>query len=889
MSDNAGAGQRADRLPLGRYLSLAFISGAVIAYELFVMRVFANSGWSHFGSTIVSIAMLGFGVFSTVFCIWKLSFKNRLAGWMNWAALLLGPSMIAANSAAQIIPFNPIFLVSDANQKYYLCGYFLLYFVPFLIGAMFLGLFFLMGQRNFGRVYFANMSGSGMGGVVLFAAMYRLPPDRLFWAPLALWAVGGFLWLSGQGRRRLIPVLGLSIFLSAFMGLWFTQIAVSPYKGVSYARHFPDAKRVYRSVSPFGFLEVYSSSYFHFAPGLSDTAALYLPEMPEEAFLGMYIDGDGPIGIMKNLPDSQKEYLNFLPVSMPYLLKKNPDVLVMQFGGGISTNAALKMDAKSIVVAEGSPAVIDAVRDRGFIADFTGRIPDNPLVRLIPSDGRIFVRQAHEAFDIVDLSLADSTGLSMPGGSPIVEKYAYTRETFLACMDALRQGGILAVTVWNKEDPPKSTLKLMTTIVKAAGEARKGSAANDLFMAHTYLSTLTVLYKKGGFRPEELRKLDAACRKLSFEIIWPQEDGGAGSEDIDGVLEAYRSLYFAPRADEASGDAQQAAVRGTKEGDLDPAGGPSQDSPASDSEGEGPDGENAPAGDLSAGRLYRLVADRLVHGDFKKIEDGYAFNTDYLTNDRPYFAGFVKVHDIPAFLDKLETVSDEWGYLLLWATLLVSTVLGFLLLSLPIAFGWKAFFGKHRGKLSIVVYFLCLGLGYIVVEIGLIGKYLECLGNATVSVAVLITGMLLFSGVGSYVSARCVPKAGRTVTAACCGIAAVLILYACFLDSLLILVGMASYWLRIVACLALLFPPAFLMGFPFALGMSTLSELGKEEFFVWAWGINGSFSVVGSALAPLLAISFGLSSTLFVSAAAYLAALASFRGLQSRDALPAAR
>ena len=456
-------------------------------------------------------------------------------------------------------------------------------------------------------------------------------------------------------------------------------------------------------------------------------------------------------------------------------------------------------------------------------------------------------------------------------------------------MDALRQGGILAVTVWNKEDPPKSTLKLMTTIVKAAEEARKGSAADDLFMAHTYLSTLSVLYKKGGFRPEELRELDGYCRKMSFEIIWPPEDGGAVGDDIDRVLEAYRGVYFAPRTDGGPDEGRQAAVQGAKEGELSSGEGISQNASATDSAGEGPESESSPAGDLSAGRLYRLVADRLVHGDLKKITDGYVFNTDYLTNDRPYFAGFVKVRDIPEFLDKLETVSDEWGYLLLWATLLVSTVLGFLLLAIPMVFGWKAFFGKHRGKLSIVIYFLCLGLGYIIVEIGLIGKYLQCLGNATVSVAVLITGMLLFSGVGSYVSARCVPKAGKTIIAVCCGITAVLLLYAYSLDSLLTLVGMAPYGVKVLACLALLFPPAFLMGFPFALGMSTLSELGKEEFFVWAWGINGSFSVVGSAMAPLLAVSFGLSSTLFVSAAAYLAALVSFRGLQSRDASPAAR
>ena len=80
------------------------------------------------------------------------------------------------------------------------------------------------------------------------------------------------------------------------------KLAVSDYKGVAYARKFPDSQRVYERASPFGYLEVYSSSYLHFAPGLSDNAAFNLPKMPDNAYLGMYIDGEGPSGIIRDLP-----------------------------------------------------------------------------------------------------------------------------------------------------------------------------------------------------------------------------------------------------------------------------------------------------------------------------------------------------------------------------------------------------------------------------------------------------------------------------------------------------------------------------------------------------------------------------------------------------------
>ena len=103
--------------PMFEYLALALISGSVLAYELFVMRVFACAGWSHFGSFVISIAMLGFGVFSTILCIRKNYFQKRLFFWVKLSMLLLGPSMAVCNALAQRIDFNPIFLISDPKSE----------------------------------------------------------------------------------------------------------------------------------------------------------------------------------------------------------------------------------------------------------------------------------------------------------------------------------------------------------------------------------------------------------------------------------------------------------------------------------------------------------------------------------------------------------------------------------------------------------------------------------------------------------------------------------------------------------------------------------------------------------------------------------------------------
>ena len=68
--------------------------------------------------------------------------------------------MAVSNLIAQQVPFNAIFLVSDPAQKWRLTANFLLYLLPFVSGAVFLGTVFLKAQRTFGRFYFADLVGS---------------------------------------------------------------------------------------------------------------------------------------------------------------------------------------------------------------------------------------------------------------------------------------------------------------------------------------------------------------------------------------------------------------------------------------------------------------------------------------------------------------------------------------------------------------------------------------------------------------------------------------------------------------------------------------------------------------------------------------------------------
>src|ERR1700716_3336473 len=355
------------------YFAVGLEAGAVIALQICIMRIFSVGSWAHFGSLVVSLAMLGFGLTSAVMCISKDWFDRHWQGVAMTSLLLFGPLTVAANLLAQQIPFNAIFLVSDPMQKWRLAGNFMLYMLPFLAGALYLGTVFLKPKKIFSRVHPADPTGAGLCGLAFLVAMYLSPPENLIVVPLLLWFIGSLFWFSALADRR--GAIWISAVAAATIAAHFAlppllgipKLAVSDYKGVAYARKFPDAARVYESPSPFGYLEVYSSSYLHFAPGLSDNAAFSLPKMPENAYLGMYVDGEGPSGIIRDLPKEQTVYYRCLPMVYPYLIKQAPDTFVVQFGGGISTSVAVRNIAKTVTVAEGNPAVLDAfLTDKGF-------------------------------------------------------------------------------------------------------------------------------------------------------------------------------------------------------------------------------------------------------------------------------------------------------------------------------------------------------------------------------------------------------------------------------------------------------------------------------------------------------------------------------------------
>jgi hypothetical protein len=172
-----------------------------------------------------------------------------------------------------------------------------------------------------------------------------------------------------------------------------------------------------------------------------------------------------------------------------------------------------------------------------------------------------------------------------------------------------------------------------------------------------------------------------------------------------------------------------------------------------------------------------------------------------------------------------------------------------------------------RFTLNVLAYFALLGLGFLFIEIPLVQRFILFVGKPVYALAVVLFGLLLFSGVGSILSRR-VPWRVVLATLAVLGLACPVLLPVLFRSSLGLPLAI-RFGIGVMA----LAPLGILMGMPFPKGIVWL-ERTSPDLIPWAWGVNGAVSVVASVLAALVALSAGFTVVLVAGAACYGLAIA---------------
>lgn len=265
----------------------------------------------------------------------------------------------------------------------------------------------------------------------------------------------------------------------------------------------------------------------------------------------------------------------------------------------------------------------------------------------------------------------------------------------------------------------------------------------------------------------------------------------------------------------------------------------------------------------------------LTAADPERFYSGYPFDVRPVRDDKPFFFYTVQPGDVWTFVRDWTKLSADYKINMAVPTLFslvgVSLLAVIVTLLLPPVL-LKTRLPREPGIPLFLAYFVCLGIGYILVQVGLIQKLVLFLGHPAYALTVVIFSMLVASGSGSYFSRTII--AGRDtrlmlVLAAAAVVIGISALVATPLTTSAVGLPMP---VKVIITILLIAPAGFLMGIPFPSGLSRL-EKWHSPSVRWAWSLNAASSVLGSAAAIFLALYTGLGNTLLIGAGLYILAL----------------
>jgi hypothetical protein len=510
------------------HLSLLFISSALLSLEISLMRMLKIEGFGNFTYGAIALALTGFGASGTLISLFRRRVDGKELRLSLWSSVLFIFFLGLSFFGSRVIEFDALRILWDINQVLHLLIRYLFYTLTFMAGSAFVVLSFLIGKP--GRVYFFNLTGSSTGIVTILACLYFIPPKHMLIIPLLFALLStAFMYTSVRPIGR-IEIAALPVIAAGIALLSLGDLRILPFKGRELALNLPDARILTEHISPFGSIEVISSSMIRIAPGLSYS---FEEELPRQH--GLYLDGDLLSSIDRIDDDASMDYLLYQTQSTVYQLHDGPEAFVIGLGGGGPVERAFRGGAKKILVTEENPHIVRLLEEE--YASFTGDLFNSDAVTTSVGGGRIVLRGSGKKWDIIDIS--ENILVSSIGGIYATDTYyTLTVQAFVEYLNALKPDGTVSATVPLKQ-PPRNLPKLVSIAVQAL-ETQSLAPESHIIVVRSW-SSGTVLLKKRAFSAGEIEAVRRFCEMMRFDFVFYP---GMGENDANRYNIVQDSVYY---------------------------------------------------------------------------------------------------------------------------------------------------------------------------------------------------------------------------------------------------------------------------------------------------------------------------------------------------------
>ena len=258
----------------------------------------------------------------------------------------------------------------------------------------------------------------------------------------------------------------------------------------------------------------------------------------------------------------------------------------------------------------------------------------------------------------------------------------------------------------------------------------------------------------------------------------------------------------------------------------------------------------------------------------------YPFDISVVTDDNPFF---YKYYKFKQFSLKTAMMNHHDGTVVfLTQFLILSQAIFFIVvfIFLPLIY-WRRqeIQSLPKGSLgAFILYFACLGTGFMFLEIPLMQCFVLLLASPIYSISVVLAVLLASTGIGSFlipVIEKWIKNDQMIVTVMSFGIFLYVLLMSVFSTVIVDLFLPLTFVLRALVVGLFIAPLGVMLGVFFPIGLKTITKSSSANIS-WAWGINSGFSVLGGILAIIIGQFVGFKFILLVGSCLYLLACVAF-------------
>src|SRR4051812_920799 len=487
-------------------LAIALVSFASLLLELGLTRLFSVVLFYHFAFLAISVALLGLGA-GGVFAYVRKPWLKR------WTSRDLGQRLCVANAVVtllvlEIVLHLPISLELTRGNFAKLTVLYLASAVPFFFTGLLFSVVFARETKGIGSIYASDLLGGALACMAIVPLLNVIGgPNAILFSSLAM-AAAAIIWSETSSAK----------IVSFAVAATFAGLIAANYSGklidIVYAKGMRRDQpwMLFSKWNAISRIEVDDVGGGRYIVIDADASTAIMNADPakwavDAATPTLKDNGNPPVAGY----NWKKDLMSAAP-AVVNVLRPNGKYAIIGPGGGVDVLRAVANGSKDVTGIEINPIIANTIM-RGNHADYSYHLYQRPEVHMNVADGRSWIRNSTEKYDVIQMTLVDTWASTAAGAFALSENNLYTVEAFEEYFQHLKPDGMIAITRWEFKEPREAL-----RVVSQAMEVLSKSDASNLNLHFIVVSDgelnvdgrpVLVLAKKSIFSSQEVQALRA--------------------------------------------------------------------------------------------------------------------------------------------------------------------------------------------------------------------------------------------------------------------------------------------------------------------------------------------------------------------------------------------